>query len=168
MNIPVFVSCATSLSPEQNVSRELVLQELDRFGLEPRAVGRSDYPTDLPLREVYTLAKRCSGGVILGFGQFEAPEGVWKPGTPEARPTKSPVLIPSAWNHLEAGLLFSLKVPLLVFKQEGISGGVFDNGVTDVFVHRMPQPSLDPAGQRALSAVFLKWQADVRTHYYGR
>ena len=29
-------------------------------------------------------------------------------------------------------------LPLLVFKEDGISGGVFDSGVTDVFIHKMP------------------------------
>src|SRR5437660_3411049 len=40
-----------------------------RFNLEPRAPGRSDYPTELPLREVLLVARHCSGGVILGFEQ---------------------------------------------------------------------------------------------------
>jgi hypothetical protein len=47
----------------------LILGELDRLKLEPRAIGRSDYPTDLPLREVLVLARHCSAGVILGFEQ---------------------------------------------------------------------------------------------------
>ena len=50
MRIPVFVSCPTSLSPEQESRRKVVVRELDRLALEPRALGRSDYPTNLPLR----------------------------------------------------------------------------------------------------------------------
>ena len=50
MKIPVFVSCPTTLNLEQEASRAIILEELARFELDPRALGRSDYPTDLPLR----------------------------------------------------------------------------------------------------------------------
>lgn len=45
MKIPVFVSCPTSLSDVQEAARKAILRELDRANLEPRALGRSDYPT---------------------------------------------------------------------------------------------------------------------------
>ena len=46
--------------------------------------------------------------------------------------------IPSPWNHLEAGILFGLRLPILIFRDTGITGGVFDPGVSDVFIHEMP------------------------------
>ena len=165
MNIPVFVSCPTSLNKEQEASRRIIMAELTKFRFEPRALGRSDYPTDLPLREVYVVATHCSGGVILGFEQFQTETGIWKRGTKEQR--KSPATpFPSSWNHLEAGILYSLGLPVLVFKEDGISGGVFDPGVTDVFVHRMPKANISKQSRISLSEVFLKWQANVREHYY--
>jgi hypothetical protein len=50
----------------------------------------------------------------------------------------------------------------LVFCEEGVSGGVFDHGVTDVFVHRMPGAPPIAAQRAELREVFLKWQAGVR------
>jgi hypothetical protein len=82
MKIPVFVSSPTSLSPSQEAARTVIIQQLDDNDLEPRALGRSDYPTELPLREVLLIARHCSGGVILGFEQCRADSGVLKPGTP--------------------------------------------------------------------------------------
>src|SRR5262249_27062792 len=111
-------------------------------------------------------AKHCSGGVILGFEQFFAQSGLWKRNTPDASPLASPAPFPTPWNHLEAGILYSLGLPLLVFAEEGVVGGVFDRGVTDVFIHRMPLPTMTSSAKKALSAVFQKWQASVRTHYY--
>jgi hypothetical protein len=166
VKIPVFVSCPTSLNSAQEAGRRVVLRELDRHNLEPRALGRSDYPTELPLREVHLLAKHCSGGVVLGFEQFSSVGGTWKRGTAEERASSDPVRLPSAWNQLEAGLLYSLGLPLLVFAEEDVAGGVFDPGVTDVFVHRMPTPDLKLEARRALQAVFQKWQASVRARYY--
>ena len=166
MLIPVFVSCPTTLSEEQQSSRELILKELKRLRLEPRALGRSDYPTEYPLREVYVIAKHCSGGVVLGFDQFQTSSGISKPGTDKETIISSLVKFPTPWNNLEAGILFGLKIPLLVFKEDGVSGGVFDNGVTDAFVHVMPGNSMNRTEKRGLSDVFLKWQAKVREHYY--
>lgn len=145
----------------------MILHELERLDLEPRAIGRSDYPTILPLREVLVLAHHCSGGVILGFEQFRATAGTWKPGIPKAqRKLAEPESFPTPWNQLEAGILFGLRLPLLIFKEATIGGGVFDPGVTDVFIHKMPHPSMAAGERRGLSAVFLKWQSEVRQHYY--
>ena len=57
--------------------------------------------------------------------------------------------------------------PLLVFRESGISGGVFDNGVTDLFVHPMPKPDAEYNEVKALRAVFQKWIAQVCAHYHG-
>lgn len=169
MLIPVFVSMPNTLSKKQSESQQLVLGELGHQGIEARTLGRTDYPTSFPLREVLTLAKHCSGGLILGFSQFEATAGTWKKGTPfktSIRRTRA-AHFPTPWNQLEAGILFALDVPLLVFRESGVSGGVFDNGVTDLFVHPMPTSDAEYNEKKALRAVFQKWTAQVRAHYYG-
>jgi hypothetical protein len=168
MRIPVFVSCPSKLNNAQNQSRERIVRELGRLQLEPRALGRSDYPSEFPLREVFVIATHCSGGIILGFHQFIATAGVWKKGTKEQTrlgPGK-PAHFPSPWNHLEAGILFGLQLPLLIFREEPVRGGVFDEGVTDVFIHDIPGGDLKDAKLEAFREVLLKWSAKVREHYY--
>ena len=169
MLIPVFVSMPNTLSQQQRLAQQLIFGELGHHGIEARTLGRTDYPTSFPLREVLTLAKHCSGGVILGFSQVVATAGVLKNGTPfKTRINKGKhILFPTPWNQLEAGILFAIDVPLLVFREPGISGGVFDNGVTDLFVHPMPKPDAEYQEKKALRAVFQKWTAQVRVHYYG-
>src|SRR5664280_3120400 len=129
MLIPVFVSCPTDLSAPQQGARKIIVDLLADMRLDPRALGRSDYPTELPLREVAVIAKHCSGGIILGFEQFraDAGAGTWKRGIPgkELRTTES-TGFPTPWNQLEAGILFGLQLPLLIFREPGITGGVFD------------------------------------------
>jgi hypothetical protein len=168
MKIPVFVSCPTSLSPAQEGARSALIQFLDNFNLEPRALGRSDYPAEFPLREVLVIARHCAGGLILGFEQFQATAGTWKRGAKGEKrlaPEES-VPFPSAWNHLEAGILFGLGLPILIFREDGISGGVFDIGVTDVFVHKMPEANPDALNMGSLKEVFLKWHAKVAARYF--
>src|SRR5436189_4429347 len=166
MQIPVFVSCPTSLSPSQEEARTVIIQQLDDNDLEPRALGRSDYPTELPLREVLLIARHCSGGVILGFEQFRADSGVLKPGTSSEKRVSTPLPFASPWNHLESGILFGLRLPILVFREADIAGGVFDNGVSDVFVHPIPSPDIIGAAKAALKHVFHTWAAKVREHSY--
>ena len=76
--IPVFVSCPTDLSPEQEQKRKVITSILHELQLEPRALGRGDYPKDYPLKEVYIIAKHCAGGIILGFEQLYVETGIRK------------------------------------------------------------------------------------------
>ena len=168
MLIPVFVSMPNTLSDVQDTVQRMIFGELGHNGIEARTLGKTDYPMAYPLREVLTLAKHCSGGLILGFSQFEATSGAWNKDTPlkETVAENSTVQFPTPWNQLEAGILFALDIPLLVFRESGVSGGVFDYGVTDLFVHTMPQPNAEYNERNALREVFQKWTAKVRTHYY--
>ena len=76
MKIPIFVSSPTKLSKDQDRSRNVIMSMLDDLQLEPRALGRSDYPKDVPLREIYVIARHCHGGIILGYEQFQTTAGI--------------------------------------------------------------------------------------------
>lgn len=172
MKIPVFVSCPTVLNHPQEGARALLLKYLNDHNLEARSLGRSDYPSEFPLREVLMIARHCAGGLVLGFEQFQATSGIWKRdagvGAGERMLSAGEtVAVPTPWNHLEAGMLFSLGLPLLIFREKTISGGVFDPGVTDVFIHDMPSASVSSLQKASLKEVFLKWHGKVSTHYYG-
>ena len=167
MKIPVFVSCPTQLNAKQNAARKVLIRHLEDLQLEPRALGRSDYPKDVPLKEVYAIARHCFGGVILGFEQLKVVEGTWKSGTTEEAAVKKgePVSLPTPWNQLEAGMLFGLKLPLLIFRESDVYGGVFDVGTTEVFVHKMPPAKPGKKKSDELKELFLKWYREVSRLY---
>jgi len=169
MRIPVFVSAPSpdNLSPVQERSATIIHKLVARYKLEWRALGRSDYPNDLPLKEVLRMVKHCSGGIILGFEQFRATSGKFKPGSAKATTARSVVSFPTPWNHLEAGILFSTSLPMMIFREPGISGGIFDVGTSEVFIHQMPQANMTPQALDDLDSVFQNWVARVRRHYYG-
>ena len=169
MRIPVFVSSPSpdNLSLDQEASAKIIHDMLLRYKLEWRALGRSDYPNDLPLKEVLRMVRHCSGGIILGFEQFRFPSGEYKRGSPNAKQVNLEIVAPTPWNHLEAGILFSSNLPMMIFSEPGITGGVFDAGATEVFVHRMPTPAMTPSVLDDLDSVFQNWVARVRRHYYG-
>jgi len=168
MKIPVFLSCPSHLNDNQKKSKDRIIDELDFLQFEPRSLGTTDYPTDFPLREVISIAKHCSGGIILGFSQFETDKGIWKKGIEGKEKQQNELLqFPTPWNQLEAGILFGLQIPILIFREPYIKGGVFDPEVTDVFVHKIPIPQLNEHDEEFLRQVFLKWSARVRRNYYG-
>lgn len=162
--IPVFISSPTTLNKKQNELREMIVSIIEGLNMEARALGRSDYPKDYPLKEVAIIAKRCSGGIILGFEQMRIYDGKMKVGTKDEKVIKREVLLPTPWNHIEAGILFGLKVPLLIFKEEGINGGVFDHGITDAFVHILPK-KITENKQNEIRQVIQKWFAEVSMLY---
>ncbi|MCK1383922.1 hypothetical protein [Bradyrhizobium sp. 21] len=166
MLIPVFVSAPSTenLSPEQKLVYDAVIAALDDLGLEERRLGQSDYPDEAPLKEVIQISRRCSGGIVLGFTQTLVQAGIAKPGVRDTPLSNVPM--PTPWNHLEAGILFSLRLPVLVFREPGITGGIFDEGVTDVFVHKMPTVADFGKKRSPVRQVLMKWQAKVRGHYY--
>jgi hypothetical protein len=168
MLIPIFGSSPTLLSDPQDATRRLILGELNVVGLEWRSIGQTDYPSSFPLREVLTLAKHCAGGVILGFSQFESSVGVSKKGTINEQQVEKPIAFPTPWNQIEAGILFTLAKPLLVFRENGIEGGIFDNGVSDLFVQKMPDSPLRGKMRKAFREVLQKFAAEVHANYYAR
>jgi len=166
MLIPVFISAPSTenLNPEQKSVYDAIIAAIGDVGLEERRLGQSDYPDEAPLKEVIQIARRCSGGIVLGFTQMKVQTGILKPGVKDTPVTDTPY--PTPWNHLEAGILFSLRLPVLVFREKGISGGIFDEGVTDVFIHKMPTVVDFEKKAGSVRQVLMKWQARVRSHYY--
>lgn len=182
--IPVFASVPSKLDDRQSASKAYIYQRLRALGLEPRTVGGPDPGIYNPLHEVRTLARHCAGGIILGYSQVSAELAK---GLTTERGSDGSLLIvetvireyraPTPWNQLETGILFGLGLPLFVLKQENITGGIFDEGASDVLVHNMPMPGpawkkssrdlANPSAEKNFDVALLRWQALVRTCYYG-
>ena len=164
--IPVFVSCPTDLNEGQEKKRKRILEILNDLNMEARALGRSDYPKDYPLKEVYILAKHCAGGVVLGFEQIYVEAGKMKRGTLREKTIIAPISIPTPWNQIEAGILFGLKLPLIVLKEANVTGGILDTGSSELFVHTFPEGDIDDDKYTELKQIFLKWSGAVYETYY--
>jgi hypothetical protein len=82
MLIPVFISALSTenLNPQQKSVYDAIIAAIGDLGLEERRLGQSDYPDEAPLKEVIQIARRCSGGIVLGFTQMMVQAGIAKPG----------------------------------------------------------------------------------------
>jgi hypothetical protein len=163
--IAVFVSRPTNLSPRQMRSCDVLMGLLAELRLEPRTLGPSRYPARSAMKGVLQLARECYGGMILGFEQLHLSAGVRKRSTEQARVLRTPELAPTDWNQLEAGLLYGLGRPLVVFREAGIAGGIFDLGAFEGRVHDIPRDDEQPEHHADLRDVLIAWADDVRAYH---
>src|SRR3954447_20890464 len=98
---------------------------LEERGCAARTLGRTDYPNKAPMTAVRELMTECEGVIVLGLRQIEVIDGIVKPGSGEERTLRGEFL-PTPWNQLEAGVAFALELPLMLIKEHGVEGGVFD------------------------------------------
>ena len=156
----VFLSRPTSVDRYQQRLCQRIAAALKGEHLQPRTLGVTDYPRKAPLGEVLKLMEESDGAIVLGLRQLRVQGGLLKEQTDQEAAVED-LLLPTAWNQIEAGMAVALGLPLLLIREEGVSGGVFDVGSSDQFVH---QAEMDSRWTR--SANFLDplraWVTDVR------
>ena len=101
----------------------------------------------------------CQGALILGFRQIQIVKGYDKFSTERQRKIQNEFL-PTPWNHIEAGMAYMQDVPLMIIREEGVSGGVFDVGITDRYVHQAEISSEWLKSER-FTQPFNEWFDDV-------
>lgn len=72
---------------------------------------------------------------MLGLRQTLIKDGLHKAHTAD-EVSLADCYLPTPWNQIEAGMAFMSKLPLLILKERGVRGGVFDAGSTDRFIHQ--------------------------------
>jgi len=154
----IFVSRPTWVDPKFQKGLDGFLRVLTGLELQPRTIGTTDYPSKAPLDEVIKLMELCSGAIILGYPQIVATAGYMKD-----KPISSDVVLPTEWNHIEAGLAYARGIPLLVIHHPGITRGIFDRGAIAKFIYEVDFADsawpLRPEVQGAIG----NWKKDVLT-----
>jgi hypothetical protein len=152
VKLPVFLSHPQRKTPEQEKVYTFLRKTLLAFDLKPKTVD-TPYPTKAPLLEVRALAETCAGGVVLGFAR--RPYGDGAGSSSSATP----------WNHLEAGMLFGLGLPLLIFRDRTVDDGIFDANATGDVVYEMPEPPFDHHRSYVIDPI-RRWREKVELRYY--
>jgi hypothetical protein len=128
--------------------------------LHPRTLGASDYPSKTPLDEIISLMDECEGAIILGFPQIRVNEGTLKNDTISMK-TGNQLVLPTEWNHIEAGLAYAKGLPLLVISHVGVNRGIFDRGAINNFIYEIDFSCEDWPLLPQISGAFEKWKKDV-------
>ena len=69
--------------------------------------------------------------------------------------------LPTPWNHIEAALAFGQRIPVLIIAHKGVSGGVFDKGVTGQFVMVTDFTEIDWYDREEFQGVFRAWRSKL-------
>jgi len=123
----VFISKPGTLNGlQQELVRQLVGILADE-DIDAATVERGNYPNVGAMSEVRRVLMGCSGALIVGFRQLEVAKGTWRSGTEEAKIVED-VALPTAWNHVEAGMAAMAGLPMLFLVERGVIGGLFELG----------------------------------------
>jgi hypothetical protein len=157
----VFVSKPNALDPRQAAFWRRLSTILAERGLAARTLGETDYPNSAPIEAVRRLLNECDGAIVLGLSQLEVEKGLLKRGTTsetDAAQTKWP----TAWNQIEAAMAYILGLPMLIIREVGVAGGVFDVGNTDRFIHQA-EISADWLESQRFLQPFNEWLLEVQS-----
>lgn len=160
MYIDIFVSRPNSLDGYQEITMQKIEDVLGARGMRVRTIGKTDFPNVSPMKAVEQLMRQCSGAVILGFPQTNIQRGISKLNTDSEKPIKD-ILLPTPWNHIEASMAFMLDLPLLVIRDKGVEGGVFDIGVTGYFIHTFQLENQEWIEKPSFLQPFNEWYKEV-------
>jgi len=154
--IDVFVSRPTWTPSSFEAGLGRFFAFLDSHDLRPRTLGSTDYPAASPLDEVISLMARCRGAIILGYPQLEIVTGRVK-----GVDLDTPLVLPTEWNHIEAGLAYASGLPLLLIHHSGITRGIFDRGAINRFVHEVDLEAHDWVLSPPVAGALKTWKAEV-------
>lgn len=161
MSINIFVSRPNALDNNQELTIKLIQELLKSRGLDARTIGATDFSNDSPMKAVEQLMRKCSGAVILGFPQMIIQKGIYKPSTNQEMSIKNK-LLPTPWNHIEASMAYMLELPMLIIRNKGVDGGIFDNGTTGHhYIHTFDLNNQDWITESSFLQPFNEWHNEV-------
>jgi hypothetical protein len=156
----IFVSRPNALDSNQTSTVQLLQELLETRDMCARTIGATDFPNVSPMKAVEKLMRQCSGAVILGFPQMIVQKGLSKQNTIQETIIKNK-LLPTPWNHIESSMAFMLELPLLVIRNNGIEGGIFDIGTTGHFIHTFDLSKQDWIKESNFLQPFNEWHKEV-------
>jgi hypothetical protein len=155
----IFISVGRTVCPEQEAFVSALEEYIRSQGFVPRAVGRSDFSSNHPLKFIQSLMNECVGTVIVAFERVRVIDGIERKGSPEEQKISNQIL-PTVWNQIEAAMAYVLGHPLLVIVENGARDeGLLEAGY-DWYVQRV---DLNPAtfGKKQFIGVFADWKRRV-------
>ncbi|OPY67946.1 MAG: hypothetical protein A4E63_02154 [Syntrophorhabdus sp. PtaU1.Bin050] len=159
MTIQVFVSRPTVIAARFESQYVAFQTYLLRKGYCLYRLGADNYTMDAPLKGVMRLMRECKAAIVLGYPQFEVKASLSKA---EAAQQELAAVFPTPWNQIEATLAFKQRIPVIVVAHTGVSGGVFDHGVTGEYVHTADLGMKDWYKKKDFQGVFQEWQTRIK------
>jgi hypothetical protein len=158
----IFVSVGATSNDGQEAFVRAVEDRLRSEGLIPQTVGRNTFSSDAPLKKVVELLDTCEGAVVIALERSFFPSGVDKRGGPDERQLSN-IKLPTPWNHIEAAMAYSRRLPLMVLVESGLkSEGLLEHGYDWYVQWIKPVPSALTTNE--FNGVLADWKSKVASY----
>ena len=155
----IFISRPTVIQSQFLVEYDAFETYLAKRQLKAKRLGASDFTLGTPLSGVIDLMKKCKAAIILGYPQYEIRATLLKSTSTEKEITQ---FFPTPWNQIEATLAFQQNIPVLVIAHNGISGGIFDHGVTGEYICAIDLSMKEWFMDKNIQGVFKEWMKRIQ------
>jgi hypothetical protein len=159
MSVDVFISAGRPFTASQEEFLASLEDYLRANGLNPRAVGRSEFPHKSPLKFIDGIMSQCTATVVVAFERLHVNDGVERRGSAEERQFKSEN-ISTAWNQIESAMAYTKGHPLFVLVENGCRNDGLLEGGYDWYVQRITM-TRDTLNSKVFVGAFNNWKNDV-------
>ncbi len=163
MSIDIFLSAGKTSTEAQERFVQGIEAHLQRNGMSPRTVGRTEFSSEQPLRLISRLIDECSGTVIVAFERTHISRGLERRGS-GAEKGVAGVNLPTVWNQIEAAMAYSHFHPLLVIVEKGVKPeGLLESGY-DWYVQEIDL-DLSSLNTPSFQGIFADWKMRVEKRH---
>lgn len=92
----------------------------DQCGVDPRILGKNEYPDGNPLAKIKSVMSSCHGVVVVANERKYVQTGIEKRSSPNAVDLSGKSYT-TPWNHIESSMAYSLGLPLYILCQRGLA-----------------------------------------------
>jgi len=112
----VFISMGRRYLDQHKDFLKALMALLDEYGVRPRVIDETDYPSENPLSDIAEVLRECSGAIIVAHERTFLQSGLEM----QKRPLAD-IRYSTPWNQIEGAMAFALDMPILILLQDGVS-----------------------------------------------
>ena len=162
MALRVFLSTGAPHLPLQTAFLQRLEATLRGHGLSPVTLGRGEYDHRNPMQAISDRMKDCQGAVIVGLERRYSPQAIERRGSRDRTVIRN-LITATPWNHLEAGMAFQLRLPLLVLRERKVHAeGILDPELSAYFVFSFNLRAEAVEFSTGLKGAIRSWRGAVR------
>jgi hypothetical protein len=120
----IFVSMGTPYTDGYVRFRDALERLLrDECRVDPRIIGKNEYPSGTPIRHINDTMRTCDGVIIVAYERKRIQLGIDKPdaGIERGERTLKNEKFTTPWNHIESAIAYSLGLPIYIIAQRGLT-----------------------------------------------
>ncbi|MCR5869796.1 MULTISPECIES: hypothetical protein [unclassified Sphingomonas] len=133
----IFISMGTPYTDEQRRFRDDLETFLrDTCGVNPRIIGKNEYPDGNPLTKIKSVMSQCHGVIVVAYERKFLETGKER----RVGPTPSDLTqraYTTPWNHIESAMAYTLGIPLYILCENGLTEEGLIESKLDWYVQRI-------------------------------